>query len=342
MVVNSSKTINLALQGGGSHGAFTWGVLNRLLDEERLQYEAISGVSSGAMNAVLFADGYMKGGSEGAKQSLSDFWKAVASEYNDLFESSPVSIWNKAVGLDYPGTLDSYLSLTEKFSPYELNPFNLNPLKNIVQEHVDFNGLKKFAGIALHIGATEVRTGKMRVFTNKELSADVLLASACLPSLHHAIEINGEAYWDGAFSGNPPLYPLIFNSKRSDILVVLLQPLSRNSLPKSVEEIRKRTNELSFNNTFLREMRAIALSKDKIKESWLGTGSLEKKISRLNIHVIEDRKFRNMDSNSRYNAGSDFIHELYSQGNKHTSRWLKKNLSEIGKRSTIDLVKTFV
>lgn len=335
------KLVNLALQGGGSHGSFTWGVLDRLLDDERIEFDSISAVSSGAMNACMLASGYINGGRQGAKESIATFWQAVADKYHDLFESNPATMWNKAVGFDTPISLQTYFSFTEKLSPYQLNPFNLNPLKDILIDLVDFDQLRKESPFKLHIGATEVRTGKMRVFTNEELSVDVLLASACLPALHHAIEIDGESYWDGAFSGNPPLFPLIFNSEQPDILVVLLQPLLRESVPITVDEIRKRTHELSFTNTFLREMRAIALSKEEIKQEWLSSGNLDKRMRKLNIHMIEDESFEQMDSTSRLYAGSDFIQDLYVRGEETADNWLEKNYDSIAKQSSVDLVKLF-
>ncbi len=339
--LSGCKTVNLALQGGGSHGAFTWGVLNRLLDDEQLLIHSISGVSSGAMNACVLASGYLKGGREAAREALSSFWCSVSAKYKDMFATSPATIWNKVVGIDYPGPIDTYLSLTENFSPYQLNPFNLNPLRDILIECVDFDTLQKSKAIGLHIGATQVRTGKMRVFTNSEISVDVLLASACLPSLHQAIEIDGEPYWDGGYSGNPPLFPLIFDSKYPDILVVLLQPLLRDSLPTTVDEIRKRTHELSFTNTFLREMRAIALSKERIKKNWMTHGELERRMKRLNIHLIEDMSFEKMDSSSRYYAEADFMQDLYYRGIETAELWLQDNYESITRRSSADLVKLF-
>ncbi len=336
------KRINLALQGGGSHGAFTWGVLHHLLDEERIDIHAIAGVSSGAMNACVLAAGYLDGGRPGAKQRLTDFWNAVSSKYSSLFETNPSVVWDKVVGMDYHPSFDSFLSLTQSFSPYQLNPFNLNPLEKILNEFVDFKALQKHCPIELHIGATQVRTGKMRIFTNKEISSDVLLASACLPSLHHAIKIDGEHYWDGGYSGNPPLFPLIFDTSGNDIVVVLLQPLLREQLPTTAEEIRKRSNELMFTNTFLREMRAIALSKEQIKKDWLYSGELEKKMGRLNIHIIEDTNFEKLDANSRYTAQSEFINQLYDKGQHVVQGWLKKNYRNIAYRSSVDLVEMFV
>ncbi len=341
MMLNNQKKVNLALQGGGSHGAFTWGVLSQLLDDERLQVESISGVSSGAMNACALASGFVNHNADGAKQSLASFWQAVSAKYADLFESNPVSMWDKVVGFEYTGSRDAYLSLTQNFSPYQLNPFNLNPLRDILVDKIDFDYLQKGCPIKLHIGATQLRTGKLRVFTNHEITADVLLASACLPSLHQAIEIEGEHYWDGGYSGNPPLFPLIFNSQLSDIIVVLLQPLIRESVPKTVDEIQKRSQELMFTNTFMREMRAIALSKEEIKHDWLRSGNLEKRMSRLNIHIIEDAEIENMDSTSRYSAESKQLKLLYLRGLDVSKVWISNNYRTINKSSSVDLVKLF-
>ena len=204
MSAKQQKPVNLALQGGGSHGAFTWGVLDRLLDDGRLDIINISGVSSGAMNACVLASGFVHAGAEGGKKNLTAFWEAVSDKYADLFESDPTQMLKKVVGFDANTPLDAYLSLTQKFSPYQLNPFNLNPLRDILNKLIDFEALQKACPITLHIGATQIKTGKMRVFTNTELTAEVLLASACLPSLHHAIEIDGEYYWDGGFPETHP------------------------------------------------------------------------------------------------------------------------------------------
>tara|TARA_R110002073_G_scaffold7963_1_gene44466 strand:- start:21835 stop:22863 length:1029 start_codon:yes stop_codon:yes gene_type:complete len=335
------KSVNLALQGGGSHGAFTWGVLNSLLEDTRLDIEAVSGVSSGAMNACILASGLLNGDVEEAKRSLTSFWQAVSAKYSDLFESNPVAMWKKAAGFDSFGSMDTYLSLTQTFSPYQLNPFNLNPLRDILNEQIDFELIRNKCPIKLYIGATAVKTGKMRVFTNAEITADVLLASACLPAFHHAIEIDGEPYWDGAFSGNPPLFPLVFNSEYPDVIVVMLQPLLRESIPKTAEEIQKRSHELMFTNTFLREMRAIALSKEQIKKDWMMSGSLEKKMSRLNVHIIEDSSFEKLDASTRYSADSRLIEDLCSRGYTSSNEWLTKNYRSICKRSSVDLKELF-
>lgn len=335
------KHINLALQGGGSHGAFTWGVLDRLLDDRRIVIDSITGVSSGAMNTCVLAHGLAIGDVEQAKLGLENFWQAVANRYAEIFEIIPGGFWQKAAGLDYIQPVNTYFNLTQSFSPYQLNPFNLNPLRDILEEQIDFEVLRNQSNIKLYIGATNVRTGKMRIFTNKELSIDVLLASACLPSLHQTIEIEGESYWDGGYSGNPPLYPLIFASGNADILIVLLQPLLREKIPTTTEEIQQRSHDIMFTNTFLREMRAIALSKEEIKKDWLTTGSLDKTIDRIKIHIIEDEYFESLDSKTRYAASPSLVDDLYQRGCVTTDTWLVNNYQHIGQRSSVDLVEMF-
>ena len=337
----NNKVINLALQGGGSHGAFTWGVLDRLLVDGRLHINSISGVSSGAMNAVVMAYGMLDGGPAGARELLRAFWEKVSVKFTELFYKTPGDYWEMFPGFEKPAALEAYLSLAKTFSPCQLNPFNLNPLRDLLVEHVDFERLRRKSPVKLYIGATQVRTGKLRVFTNSELSEDVLLAFACLPSLHRPIDIDGEYYWDGGYSGNPPLFPLIFNSKHPDIVVVLLQPLRREQVPYTADEISRRRHELSFSNTFLREMRAIALSKEEIKLKGLFSGNLEKKIGRLKVHIIEDMEIARMGFTSRFNADEQFIQTLYRQGVGAAEDWLPENYPAITKVSTIDLAEMF-
>ncbi len=341
MAPENFKYLNLALQGDGSHGAFTWGVLHRLLEDERLRIEGISSVSSGAMNACVMVSGYLNGGRAAAQANLAVFWKEVADQYSKMFASDIASLWQKAVGFDHSGQLDTYMTLTREFSPYQLNPFNLNPLRDVLNSIVDFERLRADHSIRLHIGATQVRTGKMRLFSNAELTADVLLASACIPTLHQAIEIDNEPYWDGGYSGNPPLYPLVFESSHPDVLLVLLQPLVRDSLPKTAEEIRKRAHELSFTNTFLREMRAIMMSKQKIKLNWLRSGELERRLNRLNLHLIEDSHHNSRDTHSRLNANDVFLDDLFKYGKRATAKWLNKHYKDVGQRSSMDMVQLF-
>ena len=264
------QLIDLALQGGGSHGAFTWGVLDRLLEEEWLEISGVSGTSAGAMNAVALAAGLMEGGREGARQCLRRFWEQVASSspFHHL-ESNPfaaltgmqnpwmqqwVDQWQQAMRL-----------MGNQFSPYQLNPLNLNPLRDILAQTVDFERVRQCHRTHLFIAATHVATGELRVFRQEELTADMVLASACLPLLFQAVEINGEAYWDGGYAGNPTLLPLIAETPADDLLLVQINPTRRERLPKQAEDILERASEVTFNASLLKELRTIGLIKELLK-----------------------------------------------------------------------------
>ncbi len=342
MATRAHHVVNLALQGGGSHGAFTWGVLDRLLLEPGLSFDGISGTSSGAMNAVVLADGLLRGGRDGAREALRDFWKQISSMFNDLFQpTAQLANW-LMFEIGSPLSLQSYLALTQAFSPYQLNPMNHNPLRELLESSIDFNRLRSNCTYKLFIGATQVRTGKLRLFNEKEMSADVLLASACLPSVHHAVTIDGEAYWDGGYSGNPPVFPLIFNCKSPDVMVVIVQPLERKELPTSADAIRMRAAELSFNTAFLREMRAIAFSKEQIERDWIPLGSLERRLSRLNIHLLQNEAMMaELEPESRYKSAPDFIQNLYSEGYAACENWLQSHRGCISKKSSVDLSALF-
>lgn len=338
----SGKPINLALQGGGSHGAFTWGVLDRLLQEPQLELDGISGTSSGAMNAVIMADGLLRGGREGAREALQDFWQQIVAMFNELFQpTAQLANWLMfETGPTF--SLQSYLALTQAFSPYQLNPLNHNPLRQLLEASVDFERLRRNDSLRLFIGATQVRTGKLRIFNERELTVDALLASACLPSLQHAVTIDGEPYWDGGFSGNPPVFPLIFNCKSPDVVVVIVQPLERPDLPMTAEAIRMRAAELSFNTAFLREMRAIAFSKEQIEQDWLPLGSLERRLARLNMHLVQNQSvMQELDASSRYTSPPKLIQELHAEGYSACELWLEDNARHVGARSSVDMAALF-
>ena len=333
------RSINLALQGGGSHGAFTWGALHRLLDHPELAIEAISGSSSGAMNAVILAQGWLDGGSAGAQAALAEFWNRVGRQFGAAFGHGHGAGQR---GSSMPTVMDAYLRMARDFSPYVLNPLGHNPLRQTLDQLVDFVKLRRHSTLQLFIGATQVRTGKLRIFSTAELSTDVLLASACLPSLHHAVIIDGEPYWDGGFTGNPPVFPLLFECRGKDVLIIVIQPLQRTGVPVTAEEIRNRSQELSFNSTFLREMRAIAMSKQRIG-GWWPRGDLESRIEQLNFHVLQDAAMDDrLDARSRMVGQRDFIRCLFDQGHAAADDWLQRNFEHIGVRSTIDLAEAFV
>lgn len=325
------KNINLALQGGGSHGAFTAGVLHHLGELEELKVATIAGSSSGAVNAVLFASGYLQRGTAGAQSALNRFW-------GDLPERVPEFLQLGSAGAGGPRGLNPYASLAGILGPYTTNPLDFNPMRELLEELVDFELLRAQRNIELRIGATHVRTGRLRVFETGEVDVNVVLASACLPTLHHTVTVDGEAYWDGGFSGNPPLFPLIFDSDVSDLLVVLLQPLLREDVPTTPSAIQQRAAELSFTTAFLREMRAIAYYKQRIDKEWFSIGPLERELHRLRLHLISDEGyFQRLDNGSRYVTKRDFLNELFSAGRAAAEVWAEERLREVGKHSTIEL-----
>jgi NTE family protein len=329
------KFANLALQGGGAHGAFTWGVLHRLLEEPQLTIEGISATSAGAINAVVLAQGLTVGGREGAVQALGNFWRRVA----ELARSVPLQpSWYDRLTRNYaltnsPGYV--FLDLvTRIFSPYEFNPFNYNPLKSIIEEIVQFGRLREDCAVKLFLCATNVRTGKVRIFTNEEISVESVLASSCLPLLHQAVEINGEFFWDGGYMGNPALFPLIYECQSADIIVVHINPTERPEIPRTAPEIIDRINEISFNSSLFREMRAIAFVTRLIEEKKISDGSLK----RMLIHAIEaDDVMQKLGATSKYNMDWEFLVHIHEVGYARTDHWLARHLDKIGVESSIDV-----
>lgn len=335
---NNPRPLNLALQGGGAHGAFTAGVLDRLLDEEGFVFEGLAGTSAGAVNAVLFAHGLLQGSVSDARKTLESFWDQVSSL--SLFDHQGWNLIKQGFMGFKPSTMATraMVELFRYTSPYQLNPFALNPLREVLAGIVDFERLRKQSRIQLFVAATHVRTGKIRIFRNTEMTPDVILASACLPHLHHAIEIKGEYYWDGAFSGNPPIYPLIFDCRAEDILVVMLHPLSHDNLPRRGREISERLVELSTNATFLREMGAIAMSRRDASVRLFPLGRTERRYRRLRFHLIEaDELMSSLEHPSKYNTDAGFISMLRDAGRRHAGEWLERNRGHVGKRSSVDL-----
>lgn len=327
------KMISLALQGGGALGALTWGMLDRLLEEPRIGIEAISATSAGAMNAAVLASGFAIGGPAGARESLSGFWHAVGSNGYSLPAGNAAMATTPARLL---------AGLTRMFSPYQLNPFDINPLRSIVARMVDFPALRSRKAIRLFIAATRVRTGALRLFENRELSEDALLASACLPTLHHAIEIEGEAYWDGGYSGNPALYPLLYRCRSPSILVMLLQPLEREDVPTSAEAIRTRLAEFQFNAPFLREMRSIALARAEVDKQGIVMGKLARRLRSLDFHVLEAAELiARLQVEKTLNVDLGFLIRLRDEGRAQADAWLTRHFDRIGRESSIDLARRF-
>jgi NTE family protein len=325
--------VDLALQGGGSHGAFTWGVLDRILEEPWLRIDGISGTSAGAMNAVVLADGYEREGRRGAQVALEKFWRRVShSARFSPIRRSPLDILLGRWTLDSSPFFVAFDLAARLFSPYDLNPRGANPLRDILAECVDFERLAK-SQIRLFVTATNVRTGRGRVFRNNELSPEVLLASACLPTLFQAIEIDGEAYWDGGYSGNPTITPLVRECASHDTLLVAVNPVEREGTPRSAREILDRLNEVSFNATLLKELRMIALLR-QVADVGSGEGAMW---AGMRIHLLASTAVDKLGASSKFNAEWDFLSMLRDEGRRCAESFLASHGTSVGKSSTLNL-----
>src|SRR6266853_2031626 len=330
------KSINLALQGGGAHGAFTWGVLDRLLEDERIGIDGISATSAGAMNATVLASGIATGGRGGAKMALSEFWRRIS--HAALTSSLRPTLLEHLLGnhsMVQSAGFVFFELITRLFSPYEFNPLNRNPLRQILLDSIDFAALSPTTcPIKLYLAATNVRTGKIKVFDNSEISVDAVLASACLPFLFRAVEIDGEAYWDGGYAGNPPIFPLIYNCSSADVLIVQLSPMRRDELPHSSAEILNRVNEISFNSSLLREMRAIRFVTRLIDNGTVINGSLR----RMRIHcVAADDVISQLSVASKLETDWEFLANLRDTGHERAEQWLEAHFNRLGVESTVNL-----
>ena len=325
--------VDLALQGGGSHGAFTWGVLDRILEEPWLRIDGISGTSAGAMNAVVLVDGYESEGCRGAQVALEKFWRRVShSARFSPIRRSPLDILLGRWTLDSSPFFVAFDMAARVFSPYDLNPRGANPLRDVLSECVDFERVAK-SQIRLFVTATNVRTGRGRVFRNNELSPDVLLASACLPTLFQAIDIDGEAYWDGGYSGNPTITPLVRECASHDTLLIAVNPVEREGTPRSAREILDRLNEVSFNATLLKELRMIALLR-QVADAGTGEGAMW---AGMRIHLLASTTVDKLGASSKFNAEWDFLSMLRDEGRRCAESFLASHGTNIGKSSTLDL-----
>ena len=325
--------VDLALQGGGAHGAFTWGVLDRLLEEPRLRIEGISGTSAGAMNAAVLADGHAAGGPQGARTALEDFWRRVSrGALFSPFQRSPLDVLMGRWTMDTSPVFIAFDLAARLFSPYDLNPIGVNPLRQILAECVNFTRVAQ-SPIRLFVTATNVRTGRGRVFRNAELTPDVLLASACLPTLFQAIEIDGEAYWDGGYAGNPTITPLVRECASSDTLLVQINPIERPGTPRSAREILNRLNEVSFNATLLKELRMIAVLRQVANPGdcegarWAG----------MRIHRIASAAMTDLGYSSKLNAEWGFLCMLRDEGRRSADAFLSAHREDLGHRSSFAL-----
>jgi NTE family protein len=325
--------IDLALQGGGSHGAFTWGVLDRVLEEPWLHIAAISGTSAGAMNAAVLADGWTEGGATGARQALHAYWQRVTQAA--AFSPIQRSPFDRLAGRWTLDTSPAYIAMdmmSRMLSPYDLNPLDLNPLRAILSESINFERLSR-SHIKLFITATRVRTGRGRIFRNGEITADVLLASACLPTMFRAIEIDGEAYWDGGYAGNPTITPLVRESDAHDIILVQINPTERPDTPRAASDILNRLTEISFNSPLMKELRMIALLR-QAADPGTGEGA---RWAQMRTHRIKSDMLAQFGASSKLNAEREFVELLRDEGRRAAEEFLNTNADSLGKRSTADL-----
>ena len=336
--VAGQKVVNLALQRVGSHGAFIWGVLDRLLEEERLALDGITSTSAGAVNAVVLAYGLAAGGREGAKTALSLYWRRMSAMASaSVFQPSFYDKIYGKFGLDHsPGFLLVDM-LSQLFSPYLLNPLNYNPLKNLLDEVVDFELLRRQPAVKLFLCATNVRSGKMKIFGSEELRSDHVLASSCQPLMMQAVEIDGEHYWDGGFMGNPAIFPVIYACQARDIILVHLTPTERRENPTTTRAILTRMQEVTFNSSLMREMRVVAFVTKLIDDGKMVGGK------RVLIHSIEGEDvIGGLSNSSKMNADLDFLLHLHKIGRESADGWLKSNFDRLGVETTIDLQSRYL
>ena len=328
------KPVSLALQGGGAHGAFTWGVLDGLLEDGRVDPRAITATSAGAMNAAAFAMGRMQGGRDGAREALERFWKAVSragAAFRPAAQGGGMSRF-------FPW-LDAFTRLT---SPYDVNPFNYDPLGEILAEQIDFDAVHACRETTLFIAATCVTTGRARVFTGREVTREAVRASAALPFLHQAVEIDGAPYWDGGFTGNPALWPLFYADTPADLVIVHINPLERPGTPKSAEDIMNRVNEITFNASLMAELRAIAFVKRLIGDDLLKDPQ-KARLRDILIHSIKaDEAMRAYPASTKYDTSWRFLTGLRDLGREAAQAWLETCFDAVGERSSDDLKGAFL
>jgi NTE family protein len=326
----AQKTVSLALQGGGAHGAFTWGVLDALLEDGRLGIEAIAGASAGAMNAVVLVEGWLKGGIDGARSHLETFWRRASVDGSlSLLQrrllSRMLGFWSNHSWTNV---------VAHGLSPYQTNPLNINPLRDAIEALIDFDRVRACTDVEIFVSATNVWSGEVEIFKTQELTADHLMASACLPTVFQAVEIDGVPYWDGGYMGNPALFPLIYESVTDDILLVQINPLERRQTPRTAREIHDRLNEITFNGNLLRELRAVAFVKRLIEEGKLPPDEYKN----VHLHRIDGTGvLDDHEASSKRKAEWDFFVQLRDAGRRTAQCWLAAHYGEIGVRGTLDL-----
>ncbi len=334
------KCINLALQGGGAHGAFTWGVLDRLLEDDGIAVEGISGTSAGALNGAVLAYGLTTGGRAAARELLGRLWDRISAlAALSPLQPSPVDRFFSLGRMDFSPAYWMLDLMSRVSSPYVYNAFNLNPVRNVLEELIDFEVLRRCEEVKLFVSATNVLRGRVKVFGLEEISLEAVLASTCLPFLHQAVEIDGEAYWDGGYMGNPAIYPLIYDTECRDVLLVQINPINIDEVPQTASEILDRLNTLTFNSGLMREMRAIHFVSKLIDGGFDDGGRLR----RMLIHVIQDEEaMQELGLSSKLNADRQFLDHLFDTGRASADAWLSRHRDSIGVRDTVDLAEMFL
>ena len=321
------KRVNLALQGGGSHGAYAWGVLDSFLEDGGLEIEGISGTSAGSVNAVVYAYGNMIGGVDGARELLAGFWKRLSTS---------------GAGFANPRAFQIFKMMTGSVSPYQWNPLNWNPFRDALVQTVDFERLRRCKSTKLFLAATNVETGKARIFTTPEASADVVMASSCLPFLFQAVEIEGAHYWDGGYMGNPVLYPLFYETRSRDVIIVHINPIERPGVPHLAHEIENRLNEITFNASLIKELRAVAFVQKLVSEGWLKP-EYAARLKNVLIHSVRaDKVLLDLSIESKFSLDWAFLQDLYRRGHATGREWLRANRRHLGRRSSVDLRAQFL
>ncbi len=336
----TTKPINLALQGGGAHGAFTWGVLDKLLEDDRVEIRAISGTSAGAMNAVVLADGLEEGGIEGARSQLRKFWTeiSIAARASPI-RRGPMDVFTGNWNMDLNPSLLLVDIMQLLASPYQLNPWNINPLKDILERLIDFERVRKAASkMPIFVSATNVKTGFVEVFPPEKLTIEMVMASAALPFIYQAVEIGKGAYWDGGYMGNPPLFPLFGKGDTDDLVIVQINPIVRDEIPKTARDIMNRVNEISFNSSLIAEFRAIEFVRKLVKEEAIDTSHYRS----IRLHRIDGaQKLRELGASSKVNAEWAFLEHLFGIGQECATNWLEKCWPDVGREATVNLEEMF-
>ncbi len=337
------KKVSLALQGGGAHGAFAWGVMDKILEDGRLEIEGLSGTSAGSMNAAVAAYGLIKG-PEGAREALHEFWHSI-SKAGERFSPLQQTPWEKFFHgwkIEHSMANHMFKFMSHTLSPYQINPQNFNPLKDVLEACVDFEELEKHSKTKLFITATNVRTGKARVFDAPEVTAQVCLASACLPYLFQAVEIEGEHYWDGGFMGNPVLYPLFYHTESRDVIIVHINPIERPGPPTAIEDIFNRINEISFNTSLIKELRAVAFVQKMMDEGWI-KDEYRNRMKYVLMHSIRaDNAMSDLSVTTKFAWQWEFLTMLRDRGRAYAQQWLAENYDHVGVRSSVNIHKEFL